>query len=276
MQFSELLKKKVEQSIKLLQSIQTDEPIELCYSGGKDSDVILELARMANINIRPIYKNTTIDPPGTIKHCTEKGVEILHPKMNFFDIVKRNGFPTRRARFCCELLKEYKVLNYAIQGIRISESISRAKRYKEPIICRIYGAKKNNVQVILPILNWTNKDVANFINERHIQCHPLYYANGEFDVNKRLGCMGCPLKSDNGLSDFKKYPNLVKAMIRAGKVWWDSHPNANSHKKFESIYDVFVHNVFFDSYCAFMEWKHNIFETVDCKKFLEDYFNIKL
>lgn len=66
--------KKVERAIRLLKSIPTDEgPIEVSYSGGKDSDVILELAKMAGIPYRAIYKNTTIDPPGTIKHCKEKG-----------------------------------------------------------------------------------------------------------------------------------------------------------------------------------------------------------
>jgi len=63
MEFSEVLKKKVKQAINLLQSIKTDEPIEVAYSGGKDSDVILELAKMAGIKYRAIYKNTTIDPP---------------------------------------------------------------------------------------------------------------------------------------------------------------------------------------------------------------------
>lgn len=277
MEFSDGLNKKVEQSIKLLQSINTDEPIEVAYSGGKDSDVILELAKMAGIKYRAIYKNTTIDPPGTIKHCKDKGVEVLQPKMRFFDIVKKKGFPTRRARFCCDKLKEYKVLNYAIQGIRRSESKAREERYKEPIICRIYGAKNNNVQVILPILNWTDEDVAEFINVQGIKCHPLYYnEDGTFNVKKRLGCIGCPLKSDNGLSDFKKYPNMVRTWINAGMVWWNTHPNANSRKKFESIYDLFVHNVFFDSYAKFKEWKYNLFETVDCKKFLEDCFKIKL
>lgn len=66
--------KKVARSIRLLQSIPTDEgTVEVSYSGGKDSDVILELAKMAGIPYRAIYKNTTIDPPGTIKHCKEKG-----------------------------------------------------------------------------------------------------------------------------------------------------------------------------------------------------------
>lgn len=277
MKFSEELKKKVEQSIKLLQSIRTNEPIEVSYSGGKDSDVILELAKMAGIKYRAIYKNTTIDPPGTIKHCKEKGVEVLQPKMRFLDIVKKKGFPTRRARFCCSELKEYKVLNFAVQGIRKSESKAREKRYYEPIICRIYGSKKNNVQVILPILGWTDENVAEFINMQGIKCHPLYYnENGTFNVKKRLGCIGCPLKSDNGLSDFKNYPNMVSAWINAGMVWWNTHPNLKSKDKFESIYDLFVHNIFFDSYDKFKEWKYTLFEKVDCKKFLEDYFKIKL
>lgn len=277
MEFSEGLKKKVEQSIKLLQSIKTDEPIEVAYSGGKDSDVILELAKMSGIKYRAIYKNTTIDPPGTIKHCKEKGVEVLQPSMRFFDIVKNKGFPTRRARFCCDKLKEYKVLNFAIQGIRKSESKVREERYKEPIICRIYGAKKNNVQVVLPILDWMDEDVEEFINVRCIKCHPLYYnEDGTFNAKKRLGCIGCPLKSDNGLADFNKYPNMVKAWIKAGVVYWESHPNVKIHDSFESIYDLFVHNVFFDSYAKFREWKYNLFETVDCKKFLEDYFKIRL
>ena len=58
------LEKKVERAIRLLQSIPQDGDIELSYSGGKDSDVILELAKMAGIPYRAIYKATTIDPPG--------------------------------------------------------------------------------------------------------------------------------------------------------------------------------------------------------------------
>ena len=53
---TEELQKKVDRAIKLLQSTCKDQQIELCYSGGKDSDVILELAKMAGINYRAIYK----------------------------------------------------------------------------------------------------------------------------------------------------------------------------------------------------------------------------
>lgn len=55
------LDKKVDQAIRLLRAIPTDSgPIEVSYSGGKDSDVILELVRMAGIPYEAIYKNTTI------------------------------------------------------------------------------------------------------------------------------------------------------------------------------------------------------------------------
>ena len=74
--------KKIDFAIKLLRSIPQDGEIELAYSGGKDSDVILELAKMSGIPFRAIYKNTTIDPPGTIAHCKSKGVEIRQPKKN--------------------------------------------------------------------------------------------------------------------------------------------------------------------------------------------------
>ena len=60
----EELRKKIDQSIRLLQSIPTDKgDIELAYSGGKDSDVILELGKIAKIPFRAIYKATGIDPP---------------------------------------------------------------------------------------------------------------------------------------------------------------------------------------------------------------------
>jgi phosphoadenosine phosphosulfate reductase len=276
---TEQLQWKVDRAIRLIQSAAGDDVVEVSYSGGKDSDVILELAKMADIEYRAIYKNTTIDPPGTIKHCRDNGVEILQPKITFFKLVEKKGMPTRRARFCCEKLKEYKVLDKAIQGIRRSESTARAQRYNEddPIICRIYGAKKNHVSVILPILSWTDEDVAEFIQERGIKCHPLYYdEQGNFHPERRLGCMGCPLRSDAGLSEFKDNPKLLRQIVKASKVWWDTHPHLNSHKKFGTIYGLVAHNLFYKSYADWQAADHNLFERKDWKKELEQYFNIEL
>lgn len=270
------LDKKIEQAIKLLKSLRSD-CLEVSYSGGKDSDVILELCKMAGVNYKAVHKVTTIDPPGTISHCKSVGAEILRPQKSFAQIVQSHGFPTRRARHCCDYLKEYKVLPVAVQGIRRSESVKRAVLYREPIICRNYGSKRNKAQIVLPILDWSDSDLRAFINARGISLHPLYYVNGRLDVSRRLGCIGCPLASDNGLSDFKQYPKMVAMWIKNGLIWWNTHPSASSHKKFRDIYELFVHNVFFNSYRSFSDAVRNpMIERIDCKRFLEDYFDIEL
>ena len=133
-----------------------DEPIEVSYSGGKDSDVILALTKMAGIPYRAIYKNTTIDPPYTVKHCKDNGVEVMMPKYSFFELIAMNGYPTMFSRHCCRFLKEYKVLDNAIQGIRKCESTKRTARYKEPIVCRTYERKYVHANIYLPILEWSN------------------------------------------------------------------------------------------------------------------------
>ena len=212
------LQKKVDAAIKLLQVAAGDDVVEVAYSGGKDSDVILELARMSGIKFRAIYKNPTIDPPGTIKHAKDNGVEILNPQKNFITILAENGFPTRSSRFCCRYLKEYKVLDKAVMGIRKAESTKRAKHYSEPTECRFYGNKKDHVEAIYPILDWSDKDVVDFIIARNIKIHSLYFReDGTIDPKRRLGCMCCPLASiKKRREQFKKWPNMIKFYIRGG------------------------------------------------------------
>lgn len=273
------LQHKVDFAIKLLQSIPQDGDIELSFSGGKDSEVILELAKMASIPYRAIYKNTSIDPPHTIAHCKSKGVEVLAPTINFFDLVKKKGCPTRMARFCCEYLKEYKVCDRAVQGIRRSESVKRAKRYHEPEMCRTYP-KGQKARIYLPILEWTDDDVAEFIAERGIKCHPLYYdEQGNFHVERRLGCIGCPLRSDNGKSDFVKYPKFLKRLIVAAQEYLDTHPHVNAKAKFGNAYNMVFHDLFTSSYVEYQNLvSGGMFpETaIDAKAFMEDYFKIDL
>lgn len=279
------LEKKIERAILLLQSAEKmasrgGQPLEICYSGGKDSDVVLELARMAGINFRAIYRNTTIDPPGTIKHCKENGVDIERPKIDFFGIIRQKGFPTFFRRFCCQELKEYKILDNAVQGIRRTESTKRASLYKadEPVICRIYGSKKNHVNVVLPILTWTDEDVLMFVEQRGIKCHPLYYDNqGRFDVHRRLGCMGCPLPSDRSIDDFILRPALVRAWLRNGQIWWETHKLKKLKKKYRNIYELFVRNLFFRNFKDFRYWQQNpLYGEIDCRKYIMDYFKIDL
>lgn len=272
--------RKIDFAIKLLRSIPQDGPIELSYSGGKDSDVILTLAKMAGIPFEAIYKNTTIDPPGTIAHCKENGVTILRPKMGFFELVEKKGLPSRFRRFCCEIMKEYKVHDRAIQGIRRSESTKRAQRYKEPEMCRTYP-KGEKVRVYFPILEWNDDDVARFIDEQHIKCAPVYYdEQGAFHVERRLGCIGCPLAKGNGRYDYLKYPKMLKALCKHAQVYLDTHKNTKAYAGFQGN----AYNLVFKRLFCKTIFEYDTIVTggilpdsaIDTKKYMEEYFNIEL
>lgn len=243
------LNRKIDFAIKLLRNIPQDGPIELCYSTGKDSDVILELAKMSGIPCIPIYKNTTCDRPGSIQHARENGVEIRQPSMNFLQLIEKMGWPSRWARFCCKYLKEYKIYDRAILGIRKAESKKRAKMYKEPERCRVYS-KTEKTRQYLPILEWTDEDVETFIKKRGVKCHPHYYdENGDFHVERRVGCIGCPLQSDCGRADYKEFPHILKARLIAFNKWLLTHPDSKSAKSFPDAY----YAVFMKLFCTNME-----------------------
>ena len=276
------LQKKIDRVIKLIRLAGADgEVVQVSYSGGKDSDVILQLTKEAGINYRAIYNNTTIDPPGTIAHAREMGAEIRQPKRSFYKIVEANGIPNRRRRFCCAELKEKKILDKCIIGVRRDESTRRAARYKEPTECRWFGAKKpeNHVERFYPLLDWTTKDVVDFINDRGIKIHPLYYReDGTIDGSRRLGCIGCPLSSyHKRLAQLKEHPAFTRALIRSACKYIDTHPNAPVVKRGKNGYRYFYENYFFNNSWEYGKkaQEEKLFET-DYKALLEDYFKIKL
>lgn len=278
---NEQLQRKIDRAIRLLRSIPTTEadPVELCYSGGKDSDVILQLAKEAGIHYRAIYKCTTIDPQGTIAHVKAMGVEVVKPTISFRDLIIKKGLPSRTCRFCCSVLKEYKILDKQIIGVRRSESRKRAERYKEPTACKLYG-KGGRVEQFFPILDWDNNDVKEFIFDRGIKCAPEYYdEEGNFHVEKRLGCLCCPMKSTKKrISDFKAHPKMVVFYIHALQIYRDNHPNVIQCKIHKTAYEQFVHDVFYPGSRDWEAHKQGLFsnEDFDYKAFLEDYFKVKL
>lgn len=280
---TEKLQQKIVRAIALLQSMQRgyDGKIEVAYSGGKDSDVILQLAKEAGIRYRAIYRNTTIDPPGTIAHVQSMGVEIRRPQESFFQLVAKKGFPNRFSRFCCEVLKEYKVLDKCIMGVRKSESSKRNERYNEPTECRFYGRKteENHVEAIYPILDWTDDDVLAFIEDRHLRLAPRYYVNrgGQIDITRRLGCMCCPLATERKrILYFKEYPRMARAYLRAGRKFWDTHPDAKIHARYDNVYEWFARDVFFPREKDWQKANQTLFGKPDWKEFLESQFGIEL
>jgi phosphoadenosine phosphosulfate reductase len=254
-----------------------EQPVEIAYSGGKDSDVLLQLAKESGIQYRAIYKNTTIDPPGTMRHVREMGVEVMQPKMSFFDVIKKKGMPTHARRHCCRVLKEYKVLDVCCQGIRTEESEARKVRYTSFEQCRVYG-KDKRVRQYFPIWDWTLADVKEFVASRGLKLAPAYYReDGSIDFDRRLGCMGCPLAGDRSVDDFKKNPALLRAWLKAGAEWLAGH-KFRKGELFGDVYEQFACNTFFKSYKMFDEARcAKLFgENPSFKEMLEKYFEHEL
>ena len=204
-------------AIKFIQTIEnnTDKPLYAGNSGGKDSAVIDKLLQLSGIKYHSYYTNTTIDPPGTIKHLRDNypHTEILQPKESFYKLVERKGLPTRLNRYCCELLKEYaSVGKMVFEGVRSAES--RKRQGRDYVQCDTRKWQKG-AQHIYPIYDWSDKDVWDFIKRHNIETAPHYkYAD-------RLGCVGCPLVSrkehrEKEFATYPKYRGLIKKAITKG------------------------------------------------------------
>jgi len=73
-----------------------DAPYYGCFSGGKDSVVIKELARRAGVRIVWHYNVTTIDPPELVRFIRREHPDVAfeRPKHPFFVEMRTHGFPT--------------------------------------------------------------------------------------------------------------------------------------------------------------------------------------
>lgn len=231
-----------------------DAPIICTYSGGKDSDVMLELFKRSGVNFEVINSHTTADAPQTVYHIREKFKEleeqgikatIIYPtykgkRTSMWDMIKIYGPPFRQARWCCALFKENIVPGRIVStGVRWQESRQRSNReafetiekkpkykkkatFEDLILINDNDAKRGIIDkcaikgrvVSNPIIDWKNKDIWGFIRSEGIKYNPLY------DMGySRVGCIGCPMAGYAGrckeFSDFPKYrDNYIKAFDR--------------------------------------------------------------
>lgn len=272
------LEKKEQWSIDFLRTIEAQTAnLYLAYSGGKDSDVLLHLATKAKISFTPYYMNTTIDPPGTITHVRSKqNVTIIYPPRSFYTLIEHRGLPSTFRRFCCTHIKERFIAENIITGIRRLESDRRAQKYQEPIICFTHKSGRKG-QNYMPILYWSNENLAQYIKEEEIQCHPLYYDNqGQFHCERRLGCLGCPLPANRSINDFKKYPRMVRAWCRAAAKYRNTRKTlGTSITNYRDEYEYFYHNLFNHRIAQLVAQQQQ--EPRDfAKQRLQEIFNIEL
>lgn len=201
------------------------EPYYLCYSGGKDSDTILALAKLAGVNYEAVHNLTTVDAPETVRYVkSQPDVRIDTPEKTMWQlIVEKKMPPTRIVRYCCSELKERGGRGRKkITGVRWAESNSRKANSG---LIKIIGKEKtmrklaeeagvdyeesakggmvlnhDNAEtrafvdhcyrttsvMVNPIVDWTDNDVWEFLHHYGIKSNPLYEVS---EINGNF----CPL-----------------------------------------------------------------------------------
>lgn len=223
----ETLEKKAIETLKLFKP--KNEPYYGCFSGGKDSCVIKELAKIANISVEWYYNVTTIDPPELIKFMRKEHPDVKWKKSKYGNFFKRmlvQGPPTRIMRWCCREFKETSIPNHKkiIMGIRVVESTKRALTWKV-----VHKHWKSDSIIISPILFWRDKDVWNYIRKKEIAYCDLYD-----EGFTRLGCIGCPMgRRVNRVKQFARWPKFEKLYKRNFEKLWNERSGTVGRKNNE-------------------------------------------
>lgn len=195
---SNIIKKRMQESIrtikKSLELYPEHQPIVL-YSTGKDSEVVLNLAKKLVPEIKVIYNNTTLDDAdGYRKVKNTPNIQILSPKKGFYQNIKIDRFvPTRQARFCCDKYKERVMIDCLDKnnkyifflGMRNSESNARSS-YRD--IWRNVKWGNRKWEGYLPVRKWSEEEIWLYIFMNNIDFN-LKYRKGY----PRVGCsVICP------------------------------------------------------------------------------------
>lgn len=133
------------------------QPLICTYSGGKDSDVLLELFKRSGVPFEVQHSHTTADAPQTVWHVRdnfkkleEGGIKcsINYPRnpdgtrITMWNLIPKKLIPpTRLVRYCCQELKENNSNGrYIATGVRWDESTKRKNMWDE--FERIGSSKK--------------------------------------------------------------------------------------------------------------------------------------
>lgn len=232
------------------------QPLVICYSGGKDSEVLLHLAKAAKIPFEVQHSHTTADAPETVRHvrsvfhaleCNGVKATIEYPyykgqRVSMWSLIPQKRMPpTRLTRYCCDVLKEHGGKGrFIATGVRWAESTSRkTMRGKLEVLTRniskklilnndndedrrlFESCKLKGKRVVNPIIDWTDTDIWDCIEAERLCLNPIYKCGFS-----RVGCVGCPMAGRKRVVGFARYPAYRQMYISAFDRMLDARSQA--------------------------------------------------
>lgn len=202
------------------------------FSGGKDSQCLYHLVKLAGVKHKTHMNLTSVDPPEVIRFVKTQypDVELIKPRMSIYDMAKKKHLlPTMRFRWCCAEFKETSGSGkVTLLGIRKEESARRAKRceisanikgkrtdrtfdqwseHEEQMVTCVGGKDKI---LVSPIIYWTEQDVWEFLNANDIP-HCELYDQG----CPRVGCICCPMSHPRQKTkEIKRWPHVKRNWLK--------------------------------------------------------------
>lgn len=220
------------------------------FSGGKDSQVVLDLCTRAipSTDFEVIYSDTGYELPTSLDlyRQVQEHYTSLYPDLRFS--IARNhesvlnywdkiGTPSDTHRWCCSVMKTaplYRMLKIegtnkqarvlAFEGTRSEESVRRSK-YK-----RIGKGVKHDVVInARPILDWSTTEIFLYIFKYNLSINEAYRIG-----KPRVGCLICPFSSEwDDMIVNKTFPNELKPFLSRLENWAISRkiPNLDEYIK---------------------------------------------
>ena len=229
----------------------------LAFSGGKDSQCLYHVAKLAGVKFVPHMNLTSVDPPEVIRFVKQQypDVHFIKPKKSIYQYaVEKQILPTQRVRWCCNEYKEHAGAGkVTLIGIRHAESSRRAKRNEVEISNQKFSGTLEGLDEYREKRNSkkqkskNNKSVSivTASGERTLGClygketllispiiHWTFADVWEF-LNKlgvahselydqgytRIGCICCPMSSlKQKRKELARYPHVKRNWIKAIKA----------------------------------------------------------
>lgn len=149
---------RLQHSIELLQKAEkialrydSEHGYYLAFSGGKDSQALYHVAKLAGVKYQAHMNFTSVDPPQVIRFVRKHYPDVVThaPEKSIYQLaIERGILPSMRIRWCCADLKETAGAGkVTLIGIRKRESARRARRNEVEVSNRKFSGDLESFKV---------------------------------------------------------------------------------------------------------------------------------